>query len=551
MPALRVSRPVRRPTSRFIQFRERIPADVLPRAAGVTLTIPVGSEKVIKRLSPKAVEVQCSLQTADQAEGRRRHAIVAGYLGNVWAALRRDQPVTLTSHQATALAGELYRAWAEGEARERSLAILHTPQGWVIDAVTHEEDEAAFNDLVERLAATPEEALEALIGPLASRLLLAKGIAAVEPHSRVSLLKALHRALNEAMALRGRNAGGDFSPDLNSQRFPTWPDAQSPQVALRRVSSSALSLPDLLEMWWKEAQARGLKQPTYLNYRRAIRALCAYLKHEDAARVTEHDIVGFKAHRLETVSASSVKTTDLGGLKTIFQFAVDNALLPTNPARGVTIRVGRPERLRPKSLTEEEASALLNQAKSARKRGKESPFTFAGRRWVPWLCAYTGARVGEMAQLRRQDVRPHGEHWVIRVTPEAGTQKSNTARDIVIHSHLIDEGFIDFVQSRAEGHLFLNVGPGGKVRGVLKALTSRLALVAREAMSDPDVQPMHGWRHRFKTIGREAGVDPKVLDAIQGHAAKSASEGYGEVTLSTQAAALARFPRILVTTEVA
>ena len=47
----------------------------------------------------------------------------------------------------------------------------------------------------------------------------------------------------------------------------------------------------------------------------------------------------------------------------------------------------------------------------------------------------------------------------------------------------------------------------------------------------------------FKTVWRDAGLDPRVMDAIQGHAAKTVSDSYGEVTIKAQAAALAKFPR--------
>jgi hypothetical protein len=33
-----------------------------------------------------------------------------------------------------------------------------------------------------------------------------------------------------------------------------------------------------------------------------------------------------------------------------------------------------------------------------------------------------------------------------------------------------------------------------------------------------DVDPNHGWRHRFKTEGRARAMEFNVLDAIQGHA---------------------------------
>lgn len=52
--------------------------------------------------------------------------------------------------------------------------------------------------------------------------------------------------------------------------------------------------------------------------------------------------------------------------------------------------------------------------------GREAPKLAAAKRWVPWLCAFTGARVGEMIQIRKEDVRREGKLWMLHVTPEAG-----------------------------------------------------------------------------------------------------------------------------------
>jgi hypothetical protein len=37
------------------------------------------------------------------------------------------------------------------------------------------------------------------------------------------------------------------------------------------------------------------------------------------------------------------------------------------------------------------------------------------------MCAYTGARVNEMTQLRREDVFLVANLWCLRICPEAGT----------------------------------------------------------------------------------------------------------------------------------
>jgi integrase len=39
------------------------------------------------------------------------------------------------------------------------------------------------------------------------------------------------------------------------------------------------------------------------------------------------------------------------------------------------------------------------------------------RRWVVWLCAYSGARAGEVTQLRGIDIEQRADFHVMRLTP--------------------------------------------------------------------------------------------------------------------------------------
>ena len=150
--------------------------------------------------------------------------------------------------------------------------------------------------------------------------------------------------------------------------------------------------------------------------------------------------------------------------------------------------------------------------------------------------------------MRKQDVRREDGHWIIELTPEAGTIKTNEARKVVLHPHLVELGFPVFVESAPaqSGHLFLKPGKDGDVLGPLQGLKNRLAEFGRQIVSDQNVAPNHGWRHRFKTIGIEAGVPQRILDAIQGHAPRTASDGYGEVTVKAMAQAMERVPKVNV-----
>ena len=82
------------------------------------------------------------------------------------------------------------------------------------------------------------------------------------------------------------------------------------------------------------------------------------------------------------ISAKTVKDSDLSGLKTLFGWAVSNRKLTSNPVTGITIKLGKPQKLRGKGLTEEEAKAILSAASKVT-RGGRAAGTFAAKRWVP------------------------------------------------------------------------------------------------------------------------------------------------------------------------
>src|SRR5690606_732151 len=83
-----------------------------------------------------------------------------------------------------------------------------------------------------------------------------------------------------------------------------------------------------------------------------------------------------------------------------------------------------------------------------------SPQHAAARRWVPWLCAYLGARVGEVGQLRGMDIKQEDGVWLVWITPDAGSTKNESARYVALHPHLIEQGFLKFVKKTGAGPLF-------------------------------------------------------------------------------------------------
>jgi integrase len=153
-----------------------------------------------------------------------------------------------------------------------------------------------------------------------------------------------------------------------------------------------------------------------------------------------------------------------------------------------------------------------------------------------------------MVQLRREDVRQEGETWVLTLTPDAGAIKGKVVREVPLHPHLVEVGFIEFVLAAPSGYLFLNPSrhSDGELRGARRTIKNRLTDFIREVVTDPKVQPNHGWRHRFETIARELGLREEVTNAITGHATPGVAASYGNVTLAAKAEAIAKIPRVEV-----
>jgi len=548
--ALRMSRPTRRQGTSILTFRKRIPADLRGEVRGQSIRIrfPAHSSDpectVTATLGP--AEVTFSLRTRDPHVAKARTGIAEDHLQRLFASLRAA-PARLTHKQVIALAGTWYRDFVE---------FLEEDPGkpWVLARLAKAWASPDLDDMARCL----EEA-----GPFADEVLAVHALV-VDGDSRERLAMALRDAIRDAAITLKRRAEGDYGPDTMVQRFPPVEDLPSREIAPASPPASqpaptvtsggkAVSFAALVAGWWKENEAAGLSRKTHQAYASAMDRLAEHVGHKDATRITAEDILGLKNARLAAgVSTKTVKDSDLAGLKAVFGWAVANRLLPENPVVGITVKRAKVVKLREKGFSDAEALSILTAA-THHQRGQERPKTFAAKRWVPWLCAYTGARVGEIAQLRKQDVRREplangveGGEWVITITPEAGAVKNKEAREVPLHPHLVEMGFPEFVARSDDGHLFLTPGRSGDVLGPLQGVKNRLAEFSREVVSDENVAPNHGWRHRFKTVGMDVGVSERVLDAICGHAPRTVGATYGTVTLTAKAAAVRAMPRYAV-----
>jgi integrase len=355
-------------------------------------------------------------------------------------------------------------------------------------------------------------------------------------------------------AIRDRRAGVSRLFNALSSCREHAPEEQvgQPQtfvVIPKQLKQNGSTAWTLFEAW---INAKQPGQSTVDRWRSVFLALDRHFEGRPASAVTSENAQAWADQlRNGKRSARTVADVWVSAARAVFRWAVKTKQLTNNPFADTEVTQPRKVRTRETdAFSPAEEKLILGAALTF--DCTERAFN-AARRWVPWLCAYTGARVGEITQLRGKDVSRQGGTWVIRITPEAGTVKTGTPRTVPLHDHLIAQGFISFVQSKNDGPLFYSarslanattVNPTNPVRPRAVKTRERLAAWVRSiGVSDKAVRPNHAWRHTFKRRAARAGIEAGIRDAICGHSPRTIADLYETPTLEDMAAAMKAFPR--------
>lgn len=164
------------------------------------------------------------------------------------------------------------------------------------------------------------------------------------------------------------------------------------------------------------------------------------------------------------------------------------------------------------------------------------------RFWIPLICLFTGARIGEIAQLHKEDVKQEHGVWFIHIRDdEAKGQrtKSGVSRPAPVHSILQRIGFLEFFErQRAKlggtGPLFPELKPNA--RGHIGAAPSRFwrnYLKAIGIKEGRDGLGAHSFRHTLADQLRLADYLDDEIEVALGHNQKTVTSGYGALKQGT------------------
>ena len=233
------------------------------------------------------------------------------------------------------------------------------------------------------------------------------------------------------------------------------------------------------------------------------------------------------------VSAPTVER-HLSSLKALMKFCVERDWIAVNPATGLK---GPPDTRKKadkrRPFTRAERNQLL--ARTIEEYGDSGDMT-----WLVKLGAYTGARLEELAQLARTNVRQVEGAWVIEIDDLDGrhVKSGSSVRMVPLHKAIRDD-FVAWAHSGAGTRVFTSFEADKHGRFANAVSGDFARLMDRAGLEDRSLV-FHSLRHTLKREMSNARVDPDVRRALLGHTGKDAHDGYAGHSLEALAAELDR-----------
>lgn len=287
--------------------------------------------------------------------------------------------------------------------------------------------------------------------------------------------------------------------------------------AVPKAPPKPKKLRDVFELW--------KKLHTDENASKKEAALALYEQHTGDPPLTELTKemgASFKTWLItKDKDASKTKSDRLDHVKVLLNYAADELeWLEKNPWRGLDIPYVTENKRRP--WKEAELKAFFGLPlftayalpKTTTKNGGPAAY------WMPLLGLYTGARVGELAQLRLADVQEHEGVPCISINTEAEGSKVKTeagVRLIPVHPELIRLGFLEYVAA-------LRKAGEERLWPALNITSTRPGTYFSNWFSEAvkkviagDAPTFHYFRHGVRTMLIRKEAADSLINAVMGH----------------------------------
>ncbi len=285
-----------------------------------------------------------------------------------------------------------------------------------------------------------------------------------------------------------------------------------------------------------------IERDDLFDYRDEAACLPAAMSRADRALPFPERAAKFVGLSVDRISPSSVKKR-VGAIQALLAFAYGQRWIATDVGAKTPIdgyAKGKTDRrtFRDDELTRLFSSPLFLAPSTWRVGGEVADSTLY---WLFLLGLTAGARIEEPGQAMLADCGQDTGIGYIDITDYvdhgddvdddlAKSVKTDESRRLLpIHSRLIECGFQKYVDAlRAAGarHLFPELRANQFEKRTQQASRRANRVIDKQASDDPRLV-FHSFRHTFKSLGRDSGVQKSVLDQICGHAGLDVGDRYG------------------------
>lgn len=156
------------------------------------------------------------------------------------------------------------------------------------------------------------------------------------------------------------------------------------------------------------------------------------------------------------------------------------------------------------------------------------------RYWMPWIALYSGARLGEIAQMLTDDLHELHGVWIFHITEEGSEEKSTktggSMRVVPVHSKLIELGLLDYhaaIVERGETRLFPEIEQDA--RGYFSGEPSAFFndYFRKIGVKVDRKRNFHSFRHGIADAFRAAGYLDEQFNVLLGHTKATTTGKYG------------------------
>lgn len=297
---------------------------------------------------------------------------------------------------------------------------------------------------------------------------------------KLDILNGIVEASDEAdhaRAMEAMDRATEARKAFQKQRLPASPK----QVAVPS-SASNLTLEKAIQNY-SEVEAPGLKADTWDGRQRALKTFVDKMGAQTpVTSITRIQASEWASDLVRDGVSKRTAVNYVSNVAQIFTFLVQQGHLTENVVKGVMVMKKREKAQRRADGHQWEAFDT-DQLKRIYSPENLCLMTKVHHRWAALLGLYSGARVGEVAQIYLRDIVQEQGIWCMKLTVESDGQSVKTEsskRLVPLHPDFLKLGFIEYVQTlrdAGEERLFPDVnleGKAGKGSVISKSFTYHL-----------------------------------------------------------------------------